>query len=61
MNGGALASIVEARTVEEVHRVVADDGSQQRKSNVKTAVEDVKAIAMVLAMEAESVLGRRTA
>jgi hypothetical protein len=40
---------------------VADDGSQQRKPDFRTAVEDVKALATVFAMEAESVLGRRTA
>jgi uncharacterized protein YjbI with pentapeptide repeats len=40
---------------------VADDGSQQRKPDFRTAVEDVKAVATVLAMEAESVLGRRPA
>src|SRR4028119_1773402 len=45
----------------EVHRVVAEGGSQQRKPDFKTAVEDVKAIATVLAMEAEAILGRRTA
>jgi hypothetical protein len=40
---------------------VADDASQQRKPDFRTAVEDVKAVATVLAMEAESVLGRRPA
>jgi len=40
---------------------MADDGSQQRKSDFRTAVKDVKAVATVLAMEAESILGRRTA
>src|SRR5918994_5532670 len=40
---------------------MAGNGSQQRKPGVKTAVEDVKALATVLAMEAESILGRRTA
>jgi hypothetical protein len=40
---------------------MAGDGSQQRKPGFKTAVEDVKALATVLAMEAESILGRRTA
>jgi hypothetical protein len=40
---------------------VADDGGQRRKPDFRTAVEDVKAIAAVFAMEAESVLGRRTA
>src|SRR5215213_5652788 len=61
VNKDALASIVKAANGGEVHRAVADDGSQQRKPGVKTIVEDVKAIATVLAMEAESVLGRRTA
>jgi len=40
---------------------MAGNGSQQRKPGVRTAVEDVKALATVLAMEAESILGRRTA
>jgi hypothetical protein len=40
---------------------MADNGSYQRKPDIKTAVEDVKALATVLAMEAESILGRRTA
>jgi hypothetical protein len=40
---------------------VTDDGSQQRKPDFRTAVENIKAIATVLATEAESVLGRRTA
>src|SRR5215216_7373706 len=40
---------------------MADDGSQQRKADFRTAVKDVKAVATVLAMEAESILGRRTA
>src|SRR5215216_5233848 len=40
---------------------MADDGSQQRKADFRTAVKDVKAVAAVLAMEAESILGRRTA
>jgi hypothetical protein len=40
---------------------VADDGSQQRKPDFRTAVGDVKAIAAVFAMEAEAILGRRTA
>jgi len=40
---------------------VAEGGSQQRKPDFKTAVEDVKAIATVPAMEAEAILGRRTA
>jgi hypothetical protein len=38
-----------------------DDGGQRRKPDFRTAVEDVKAIATVLATEAESVLGRRVA
>jgi uncharacterized protein YjbI with pentapeptide repeats len=40
---------------------VADDGNQQRKPDFRTAVDDVKAIAAVVAMEAESVLGKRPA
>src|SRR5215217_7452522 len=40
---------------------MAGNGSQQRKIDFKIAVEDVKALATVLAMEAESILGRRTA
>jgi hypothetical protein len=40
---------------------VADGGRQQRKPDLRTAVEDLKALATVLAMEAESILGRRTA
>ena len=40
---------------------MADGGSQQRKPDFRTAVEDVKALARVLAMEAESILGRRAA
>jgi uncharacterized protein YjbI with pentapeptide repeats len=40
---------------------MADDGSQQRKPDFRMAVKDVKALATVLAMEAESILGRRTA
>lgn len=40
---------------------MADGGSQQRKPNFRTAVEDVKVLAAVLATEADSVLGRRTA
>src|SRR5215203_1072506 len=40
---------------------MAGNGSQQGKPGVKTAVEGVKALATVLAMEAESILGRRTA
>jgi hypothetical protein len=38
---------------------MADDGSQQRKPDFRTAVEDVEALATVLIIEAESVLGRR--
>jgi uncharacterized protein YjbI with pentapeptide repeats len=38
---------------------MADDGSQQRKPDFRTAVEDAKALATVLVMELESVLGRR--
>jgi hypothetical protein len=40
---------------------VTDEGSQQRKPDVRTAVADAKALARVLAMEAESILGRRAA
>jgi hypothetical protein len=40
---------------------VADGGSGQRPRDFRTLVEDVKALATVLAMEAESVFGRRTA
>ena len=40
---------------------MADNGSQRRKPGFKTAVEDVKAIATVLATKAEDILGRRTA
>jgi hypothetical protein len=40
---------------------VPDNGSQQRRPDVRTALADAKALATVLAMEAESVLGRRTA
>ena len=40
---------------------MAGNGSQQRKTGFKTAVEDVKALGTVLAMEAESILGRKTA
>src|SRR5215203_2092357 len=39
---------------------MAGGGSQQRKPDFKTAIEDVKAVVTVGAMEAESVLGRRT-
>jgi hypothetical protein len=38
---------------------MADDGSKQRKPDFRTAVEDVEALAMVLVMKLESVLGRR--
>jgi uncharacterized protein YjbI with pentapeptide repeats len=38
---------------------MANDGSKQRKPDLWTAVEDVKALATVLVMELESVLGRR--
>jgi hypothetical protein len=38
---------------------MADDGSQQRKPDFRTAVEDVKALATVLVMKLESVLRRR--
>jgi uncharacterized protein YjbI with pentapeptide repeats len=38
---------------------MADDGSQQRKPDFRTAVEDAKVLATVLVMELESVLGRR--
>jgi hypothetical protein len=41
--------------VGRVHQVMADDGSQQRKPDFRTAVEDVvKALATVLIIEAES-------
>jgi hypothetical protein len=40
---------------------MADDGSQQHKPDFSTAVQDAKALATVLVMEAESILGRRTA
>jgi uncharacterized protein YjbI with pentapeptide repeats len=40
---------------------VANNGGQQRKPDFKTAVEDLKAIAVVFALEAETVLGRKTA
>ncbi len=61
MNKDVLASIVKGANGGEVHQVVADDGNQQRKPDLETSVEDVKAIVAVFAMEAESVLGRRTA
>ena len=38
---------------------MADDSGQQRKSDFRTAVEDGKALATVLIMKLESVLGRR--
>jgi hypothetical protein len=38
---------------------MADDGSQQRKPDFRSAVEDVKALATVLVIKLESVLGRR--
>jgi hypothetical protein len=37
---------------------MGDDGSRQRKPDFRTAVEDVKALAKVLVIDAESVLGR---
>jgi tetrahydromethanopterin S-methyltransferase subunit F len=37
------------------------DNKPNQKRDFKTAVEDAKALATVLAMEAESVFGRRTA
>src|SRR5829696_4139589 len=37
------------------------DATPPQKPDFKTAVEDAKALATVLAMKAESVLGRRTA
>jgi uncharacterized Tic20 family protein len=40
---------------------VADQGSQKPKPDLRTAVADAKALATVLAMQAESVLGRRAA
>lgn len=36
---------------------MADDGSQQRKPDSRTPVEDVKALAAVLIIEAQSELG----
>jgi hypothetical protein len=38
---------------------MADDGSQQRKPDFQSVLGDVKALATVLVMELESVLGRR--
>jgi hypothetical protein len=40
--------------VGRVHQVMADDGSQQRNPDFRTAVEDDKALATVLFIEAES-------
>jgi hypothetical protein len=40
---------------------VTDDRGRQRKPDFRTAVETAKAVATVLGMEAESILGRRTA
>jgi hypothetical protein len=40
---------------------MADGGSQQRKPDFRTTVEDAKAISKVLAAEAESIFGRRMA
>jgi hypothetical protein len=48
-----------ANSVERGHQVMANDGSQQRKPDFRTALEDVKALATVLVMQLESVLGRR--
>ncbi len=42
-------------------RVVTDRGSGQRPHGLRTVVEDARALVTVLAMEAESVLGRRAA
>jgi hypothetical protein len=44
MNEGALATILVARSVGEVHQTMAGDGSQQRKPDLRTAIEDFKAI-----------------
>jgi hypothetical protein len=38
---------------------MADDSRQQRKPDLRSALEDVKALATVLVMKLESVLGRR--
>ena len=38
---------------------MADDGSQKRKPDFRTAMEDVKALATVLVIEAEGILRRR--
>jgi Pentapeptide repeats (8 copies) len=60
MNKVALASIVGgANSVERGYQGMADDGSQQRKPDFRTAVEDVKALAKVLATQPQFVLGRR--
>lgn len=40
---------------------MADDGSEQRKRNFETTLEDARVAATALASQAESVLGRRTA
>jgi uncharacterized protein YjbI with pentapeptide repeats len=48
-----------ANSVERGYQGMADDGSQQRKPDFRTAVEDVKALAKVLATEPQFVLGRR--
>jgi hypothetical protein len=45
--------------VERGHQIMADDGSQQRKPDFRTALEDAKALATVLVMNLESVLGKR--
>ena len=37
-----------------VQQVMADDGSQQRKPDIRTPVEEVKALDTVLINEAES-------
>jgi hypothetical protein len=45
--------------VEREHQGMAEGGSQQRKPNFRTAVEDVKTLATAVVMKLESVLGRR--
>jgi uncharacterized protein YjbI with pentapeptide repeats len=40
---------------------VTDDGSAQRKRDIRTALEEAKAVARALSLHAESVLGRGTA
>jgi hypothetical protein len=40
--------------VGRVHQVMAGDGSQQRKPDFRTPVEDVKALDTVLIIEAEA-------